>query len=529
MSSTGTKLCMVTTNYLNYLNNNDNKSELELLEEEVNGKYDGNYIDYAMDKSKYLLLNEESNIANDILLAFMIVRGAKGCFNLRHGKSDSGKSFSMETPLKYYIPKEHIINRSSQTDASFINECKNNKRAYDRKILYFGDLGDRNHYEKMRFVFNIIKILVSEGYYNHKKMGNDNETIEHIELEGVTGAFYQTVLEDDDKTKQNESRSFISSPALNSKTEKVKFSNRIRQKPYEEYFKRNETIEELESFKLHFNECVKKFDFNTTNYIVINPFIEYSFLELTELSPTETRQHDIIVNMFESYCYLNYKRRFTVKSKENLYLIPKIEDVQKFINLISSNVGLKIYEKELLLFLDKHLSSLDNLTAEDTYNEIKDKIYNKNPSINPNTLKSMAMDKLMSIYGIPKTKKEAEKLGNNECKYFFIASTIDRRFNSKEVKNIDKVGNCLSDLSIRGFIGKLEEKKGKANVYYIDKDMIKNLKNSYIINNKDINGALNHIIEINQLKKTKLISRENLLLIEDNYRKTNLTKIKYYS
>nr|WP_302579052.1 hypothetical protein [Methanobrevibacter arboriphilus] len=279
----------------------------------------------------------------------------------------------------------------------------------------------------------------------------------------------------------------------------------------------------------YFNECVEKFDFDTTNYIVINPFIEYSFLELTELSPTETRQHDIIVNMFESYCYLNYKRCFTVKSEENIYLIPKIEDVQKFINLISSNVGLKIYEKELLLFLDKHLNSLDNLTAEDTYNEIKNKIYNNNPSINPNTLKSMTMDKLMSIYGIPKTKKEAEKSGNKQDKYFFIASTIDRRFNSKEVKNIDKIGNCLSDLSIRGFIGKLEEKKGKANVYYIDKDMIKNLKNSYVINNKDINGALNHLIEINQLRKIKLINRKNLLLIEDNYRKTNLTKIKYYS
>lgn len=75
----------------------------------------------------------------------------------------------------------------------------------------------------------------------------------------------------------------------------------------------------------------------------------------------------------------------------------------------------------------------------------------------------------------------------------------------------------------------MEEKKGKANVYYIDKDMIKNLKNSYVINNKDINGALNHLIEINQLRKIKLINRKNLLLIEDNYRKTNLTKIKYYS
>lgn len=189
-----------------HVNNNydKNKSETELiklLKKEVFSNYDGNFIDYAMDKSKHLILNEEANIAKDILLAFMIIRGAKGCFNVRHGHSDSGKSFSMEIPLKYYIPKEHIINQSSQTEASFINSCIDNERVYDRKILYFGDLGDEEHKERMKPLFNIVKILVSEKYFNHKKMANDNVEITHIELEGITGAYYQTVHEDNDKTK----------------------------------------------------------------------------------------------------------------------------------------------------------------------------------------------------------------------------------------------------------------------------------------------------------------------------------------
>lgn len=238
--------------------------------------------------------------------------------------------------------------------------------------------------------------------------------------------------------------------------------------------------------------------------------------------------------MFESYCYLNHEICFEIKNGDDIYLIPRIEDVQKFIHLISSNVGLKTYEKELLLFLDKHLKSLpvkDNvteifLTAEDIYNEIEEKTYKSIDYMN-STTKSMVMNKLMSKHGIPKTKKEAE-LGNKQDKHFFIASTVNRRFNNKEVRNIGDLGNCLSDLSIRGFIGKLEEKKGKANVYYLDKEVIKNLKSSYILDKKDITKALDHLKEINN-QTGELIDKETFLSLEDNYMKTNVTKIKNYS
>ncbi|RBQ22443.1 hypothetical protein ALNOE001_22010 [Candidatus Methanobinarius endosymbioticus] len=113
----------------------------------------------------------------------MVIGGDKSVLNNIHGASDSEKSFSMETPLKYYIPDEHIIAQSSQTEASFVNDCIDNSEKYDHEIINMGDLGDKEHFERMRTVFNICKILISEGYYNHGKMSNANETQIPIELE----------------------------------------------------------------------------------------------------------------------------------------------------------------------------------------------------------------------------------------------------------------------------------------------------------------------------------------------------------
>ncbi len=521
----------------------ENKKYNDFLKE-IETKYRYNVLDYVQDKSKYLILNEEANISKDILLSFMIVRGAKSVLNNRHGASDSGKSFSMETALNYYIPAQYIIKQSSQTEASFINDCIGDSKRYDRKIIYMGDLGDKEHFERMKPVFNVCKILISEGYYNHKKMANDNEKQIPIELEGIIGLFYQTVIEEDaDKTNQLDSRSFISSPALNDKTEKIKFSNRIKKQPYPEHSKFNKAADDLQQFKKYFGYMIKKFNVDASNCIIINPFLEYTFLKLTELSTTETRQLDIIGNMFDSYCCLCHKRCFNVKSEEFTYLIPRIEDVQKFINLIYSNVGLKTYERNLLLFLNKHVEPLpiiDNatqtkLTGEELYNEIEEKEMENNPNINLSILKTNSMKKLFILYGLPQKKETIingqDELTSKKGKCFFTVSNIKRRFHgNKEIKDIDNLNKCLIDLSLKGFLGQLEEKKGKANIYYLNKKKMDEIEGNYIMQKKDKNKALEHLQEINRnySNTDPLINTQMFNKIKENYLKTKLNKIINY-
>ncbi|RBQ22444.1 hypothetical protein ALNOE001_22020 [Candidatus Methanobinarius endosymbioticus] len=289
------------------------------------------------------------------------------------------------------------------------------------------------------------------------------------------GLFYQTVLENNtDKTNQIDSRSFISSPALNNKAEKIKFSHIINKRPYLEYDKFNNTVKDLKQFKNYFNDAIKKFDIENGDYVIINPFLEYTFLKLTELSMTETRQLDIIGNIFDSYCYLCNKRCFKIKTKNCIYLIPKIKDVQKFINLIYSNVGLKTYERSLLLFLNNKIDSLPVIesvtetikTAEDFYNEIEEKEYENDQYNNPSILNKETMKKLFIKYGILENKdKDQLKLTIKKDKYFFTVSNIRRRFNgNKKINYIDNLNNYLINLSVRGFWGQFENKKGRGGV-----------------------------------------------------------------
>lgn len=61
------------------------------------------------------------------------------------------------------MPQEYIFRKNSMTVASF---TRYNPRYFDRKIIYFGDFGSKKSFENIEEVFNIIKVLISEGYYS---------------------------------------------------------------------------------------------------------------------------------------------------------------------------------------------------------------------------------------------------------------------------------------------------------------------------------------------------------------------------
>jgi len=314
-----------------------NKAKLESFKQEVSNNYNGNYIDYAMDKSKYLILNESKNIAKQILMSFMVIIKSQSLFNEIHGRADSGKSYIFKVSLDNYIPDEYVIELNSSTLASFINKCKEDPRYYDGKIIYIGDLGDKETYERMKQIFNVLKIVISEGNYKDSKnqqIGNEWKPLD-IEIIGKIGAFYCSVFEDnEDKTKQLDSRAISSTPALNNPNEKILFKENVKIMGTVENAYYTKTTEELKVFREYFKESVIKYDKNI--HMVINPFLMV-FNEITKHRLTETRELENMNEMFKSYLILNQKRCFisnkTVHNEKIVYIIPKIEDVQKFINI----------------------------------------------------------------------------------------------------------------------------------------------------------------------------------------------------
>jgi len=77
------------------------------------------------------------------LSSFSISIGNKSSMNDIHGRADSGKTYIMETNLDYFVPPEYVIRLNSSTLPGFINQCKENPYYYNEKIIYFGDLGDK--------------------------------------------------------------------------------------------------------------------------------------------------------------------------------------------------------------------------------------------------------------------------------------------------------------------------------------------------------------------------------------------------
>lgn len=513
---------------------------LNLLEKEVLDNYDGNYIDYAMDKSKYLILNESKNIAKQILMSFMVATKTKSLFNDIHGKADSGKSYIFKVSLEHYIPKKYVIELNSSTLPSFINKCKENPNYYDGKILYIGDLGDKETYERMKQIFNVLKIVISEGKYvdsKNEQKGKEWTPID-ISIIGKVGAFYCSVFEDNnDKTKQLDSRAISSTPSLNNPNDKVLFkaNKKIIGTVEEAYF--TKTTKELESFKLYFKKSVKEYDKNKN--IFINPFLMV-FNEITKHRLSETRELDNINEIFKSYCILNKSTCFnipkTVNNKEVIYIIPKIEEVQKFINIIYSSVGLKQYEKNLLLKLKEELDNITDETANELYktieeNEYEEKYNNKSLLINETYKKLFLRNGLNNK---AQTTLETKNEHYNK-KYFFRINDVRKKFkNHKSIKDIEDLSSTMINLAYRGFLGKLENKYNRANVYFLNKEIIEDITEDYNLTNEDIEIAINYFhenLKQDPLKTNSksLFNNKEMIKMEKNYKLTNLTKIKEYN
>lgn len=384
------------------------KRLLASLKGEIAKQYDNDFIAYVVDKMQYLALNEGNNIVKILLACLSVMTKRKRLYYIVIGGADTGKSYLIETTLKHLIPDEYIVYLDDSTIAGFTRQCLEDPYYYDGKIIYLGDLGDQVDYDNAKELLNLLKRLVSEERYNRLLTEKQDKGKSHkpltIEILGVVGVVYSTVLEDyEDKTKQRESRALTATPAKNNRNDKINFQDAISTEGTIEHYNYHKTIEELKSVKYFMRELVN--DYYNDNYEVINPFKEV-FKQLTKESKTEIREYINLRELFNSYFFINKEICFKIEKevvswdaskKKVIYLIPKLEDVQKFINIVYSSVGLQSIDRNLLLKLKNEFDSISEDQANEIYNKIEEEL---NEGFNDQKVHIRTFKQMFDFYGV---------------------------------------------------------------------------------------------------------------------------------
>lgn len=260
---------------------------------------------FISEKSKYLIINEENNICKQILVDTTAILGIQSFLNEIQAHSDAGKTYVFETSL-LFIPNLYIMGVNDFTKASFIDEAIDDPYCYDRVLINLGDLGNEKKIEKLEDIFDIIKIIVTEGeYISRKKLpmkGNKWKTIE-IEIRGTLGCLYSTVPEDTmDKTSQLESRTTSSSPATNTNEDKLKFMQDSKLVGTFENAYYDETLIELEEFHEFLKYKIIQYEKKKEELVIFVPFIK-TFDKVSSARSTGTRKVKQLLTMMETYTF----------------------------------------------------------------------------------------------------------------------------------------------------------------------------------------------------------------------------------
>lgn len=473
-----------------------NKEKTKEFEEILENNYDIDILDYIWDKSQYLILNENKNVSFLFLASMSVILGLNGLLIEVHGMSDSGKSYMVETVLNHFIPKEYQYDVNDITEASFLDKGKYNPYFFDRMIIYLGDLGDKEKYDKIKPIFNILKIQITEKNYSKEKKGGKNyEDDIRIEIKGHVGAVFCTV-DKEDRNSQMDSRTLNVTPANNYKNSKLGFQLLVDTKGNDKYNKFKETIEELKMFKEYLKSIIC--EINANNKIqVLNPFLN-SLINITKNKETETRQTTYLGNMFKVYLLLNYANCIEIKSENLTYLVPKLEHINKFIELVFNNAGLKPYEKNLILKLKDETNPITSKNAEKLFND-KCEEYDSKLDLYGNVhlerideRNKRAVEDLINENGLRTDRKMGKNLNNKPINnvHFFTSNTVKRIFKShKSIKDIEDLEKVFNNLKERGFLEKLPEKYRRKNVFYLNKNEVEGVEEDYKISKEDLKNA----------------------------------------
>lgn len=420
-----------------------------------------NYLDYNISKIRK---GNNKNIIRKILVGFNVISGRGSYLCETIADSGEGKSLEDEIAFLMSMPQEYIFRKDSMTLASFTRYPTS---YFNRKIIYFGDLGNSKTMEQLEPVFDIAKKLITEKYYSRdvcEGQGSKQEikTLE-LEVESI-GGVYSSI--DNNATKGDEqliSRTVNFTPMETNEMTVLEYMFDVSQELSKEYKEREQAKAELKKFAEYQKMLIKN------NIKVINPF-KRPFIEYALTSQTPKRELTQQKELFEGFCILSnynckeyndnyvatqkqFKEYFNQIALENA-LIPYENDFLKMVWAKGKKYELKIIDDnpeqnendEINLKFSRVLEDMEVYSFEDL-DDRQEKIFAK---------------KLIQYYGV-----NGKSLEHKED-IFFTYNSIKRLYSRyKAFKNVADFKSLMSKLYKMDYIGKLEVKYKNQSIYYL--------------------------------------------------------------
>ena len=434
-----------------------------------------------------------------------VIRGRGSHFISTTSRFQGGKSLEDEIAFLMMIPERYIYKKNQMTLSSF---TRKGERFFERKIVYFGDLGNKKAYEKIEDVFDAIKILITEKEFSRDLTEGSSSNFEDTTLllkADSIGAVFQTVRYDflGDEKEQISSRSIESTSIEANEDEVLDLLFALKQIDSFENRRQKFALEEVQKYHKYLLWLVKE------DIQVIIPYRRF-FKRFVKSSEAIFRDFNQILELFESFCVLTHGQ--CLKTNDGR-LIASPEQLETFISELSLENALPPVEFNFL----KMLISKDNRT-ELTIIESADEESDFSP-ITPyenEVMEHLGFHKNLDKYeyetfgDLEYSKKQSAiskllefyRLGgtglNHKENVFFRIIDIQRRHSSKKAfRDVDDVGALLNKLYSNLYLEKLEYKdndsKGR-NIYYLTskcKEIIETVK----IEKADINEANEYLKE----------------------------------
>lgn len=507
------ELIKITTEFKEYINKNDNLKmghELrkkpkynpeiaEKVQKEIEEKGLIGYLEPLLDK---LHLGNHRNIYRKLLMAVSIMTGTGSYLSETVADSEAGKSLEDEIVFLKMIPPEYIFKKNDITEASLTRYGDINEYYFDRLIIYFGDLGSKKSYEKLEFIFNILKILITEKEYSRDLCDNNNNNITLILKANSIGGAYSTVknsfTEDD---TQLISRTIKSTPPTIEPNKIKKFRMLTKHTPMSPKAKEAKEAEaKLKNFQEYLKMKVNEYtEMKEENKTIINPFVDM-FISFSESADKEIREFNQQIELFSMYCLLTDHNC----KNTNDYKIASQTQVNEYFNSIALENTLIPYESNFLKMLmaknkTHELIILDENDPNHLNKYINSAMESKQIVSDENTFDDLDEgDRRQIINTLMKKYRLNSSSNEHKEKVFFTVTDVSKVYKKhKDYKNIDDVPLLLAKLHKDGYIGKLEDKyRNNYNIYYLTKKTEQINKKIGELTEKQIIEANNFLNEI---------------------------------
>lgn len=475
------------------------KEEIEIakkVEAEIEQHEDG-LIGYLNDIVSLVYVGDTKPIIQTYLFCVSVILGLLKGIQQTLGHTSLGKSYTEKIALKM-IPERYIYRVNDITPSAFLRLCEDNPYFFDRKIVYFGDLGEKHTTENIKQVFNIVKKVVSDdGYDRDLSYKNKDTGTIHLSLKvNSVGILYSTVnLDMYGGDEQLINRTESTTPSEPEKEDMLEYIHNSDE--YEEQEYNNIPIAEKKLKNISIWTLWKVANFKK---VKINNF-KSDMNEYIEMADNVARPLQRLRHRFKSYCNLTSYQ--CTKEEDSEYYIASPTQWYDFRNFVLNETllskvqtaGLRmlaekvtpiVYTKQLEDYI--RMAMVCTKSVKDGYNiedgtefDLADfddfhqqKIINKLVSLYGLDYPNKHKDKIEKHKNVPVNDGMKKKIDKFPMAFFTVKKVRNTCKTYKAYKNIDEdLSDFLNGLYKKGYVGKLDYKYKQENIYYLTEKTIK--------------------------------------------------------